>query len=141
MAEVFSRPRTARLVHRFGFTLGLVFDLRTRWDLNDPAQRAKMWAHLQRERPIFIVGSWGGDSAGMSHMRWMMHIFRWRVAQERFFAHQYSGNLFSECRVLFNEIDFGVLCRRLEDVRYELYCGNDTWVEASVDSNWLFAGV
>ena len=43
-------------VHR----LGLAFDLRTGWDLNDPAQRAKMWSHLQHERPILIVGSWSG---------------------------------------------------------------------------------
>ena len=42
VAEVFSSPRTARFVHRFGLTPGLVFDLRIGWDLNDPAQRAKM---------------------------------------------------------------------------------------------------
>ena len=46
MAEVFSSPRIARLVHRFGLTPGLAFDLRTGWDLNDPAQRAKMWSHF-----------------------------------------------------------------------------------------------
>ena len=73
MAEVFSSPRrTARLVHRFGFTLGLAFDLKIRWDLNDPALGAKMWSHLQHERPILTVGSWSGHSAGVSHMRWMM---------------------------------------------------------------------
>ena len=43
---------------------------------------------------FFIVGSWSGHSAGMSHMRWMMDIHRWQVAQGRFFAHQYSGKLF-----------------------------------------------
>ena len=64
VAEVFSSPRTARLVHRFGLTPGLAFDLRTRWDLNDPARPAKMWSHLQQERPILIVGSWSGHSAG-----------------------------------------------------------------------------
>ena len=120
LAEVFSSPRTARLVHRFGLTPGLAFDLRTGWDLNDPAQRAKMRTHLQHERPILIVGSWSGHSAGTSHMRWMMDIFRWQVAQGRFFVHQYSGKVVSECRVLYNEIDFGVQCRRLEDVRHEL---------------------
>ena len=41
VAEVFSSPRTARFVHRFGLTLGSAFDLRTGWDLNDQAQRAK----------------------------------------------------------------------------------------------------
>ena len=41
VAEVFSSPRTARLVHRFCLTPGFAFDLRTGWDLNDPARRAK----------------------------------------------------------------------------------------------------
>ena len=76
--------RTARFVHRFGLTPGLVLDLRTGWNLNDPAQRAKMWSHLQHERPILIVGSWSGPSAGISHMRWMMDTYRW---QGRFFVH------------------------------------------------------
>ena len=94
VAEVFSSPRTARRVHRFGLTPGLAFDLRIRWDLNDPAQRAKMWSHLQHERPILSVGSWSGHSAGMSHMRWMMDVYRWQIAQGRFFVHQYCGKLF-----------------------------------------------
>ena len=46
VAEVFSSPGNARFVHRIGLTLGLAFDLRTGWDLNDPAQRAKVWSHL-----------------------------------------------------------------------------------------------
>ena len=45
VAEVFSSLRIARLVHRFGLNPGLAFDLRTGWDLNDPARRAKMWSH------------------------------------------------------------------------------------------------
>ena len=94
MAEVFSSPRTARFVHRCGVAPGLSFDLRTGWDLNVPAQRAKMWSHLQREMPLLIVGSWSGHSVGISHMRWMMNTYRWQVAQGRFFVHQYSGKLF-----------------------------------------------
>ena len=35
VAEVFSSPRSC-------LTPGLALDLRTGWDLNDPAQRAKM---------------------------------------------------------------------------------------------------
>ena len=58
VAEVFSNPGKARFVHRFGLTPGLALDLRTGLDLNDPAQRAKMWSHWQRERPILTVGSW-----------------------------------------------------------------------------------
>ena len=90
VAEVFSSPRTALLVHRFGLTPELAFDLRTGWDL----KRAKMWSHLQHERPILIVGSWSGHKAGMSHMIRMMDIYRWHIAQGRFFVHQYSGKLF-----------------------------------------------
>ena len=50
VAEVISIPGTARFVHGFDLTPGLAFDLRTGWDLNDLAQRAKMWSHLQHER-------------------------------------------------------------------------------------------
>ena len=82
-----------RFVHRFGLTPGYALDLRTGSDLNDPAQCAKMWSHSQRERPIMVVGSWIGHSAGMSHMRWMMDTYRWQVAQGRFLVHQYSGKL------------------------------------------------
>ena len=94
VAEVFSSQGTARLVHRFGLTPGLAFDLRTGWDLNDPARQANIWSHSQHERTILIVGSWSGHSAGTSHMRWMMDIYRWQVARGRFFVHQYSGKLF-----------------------------------------------
>ena len=62
VGEVFSSPRTARLVHRFGLTPGLAFDLRTGWDVNDPAQRA----HLQHERPILFVGA-GEDTVPERH--------------------------------------------------------------------------
>ena len=72
VAEVVSSPGKARFVHRFGLTPGSALDLRTGWDLNDPAQRAKMWSHLQQERPILIVGSWSGPGARTTHMRWMI---------------------------------------------------------------------
>ena len=94
VAEVFSSTRTARLVHIFGLTPGLAFDRRTGWYLNDPAQRAKMWSHLQHERPMLMIGSWSGHSAGTSHMRWMMDVYRRQVAQGRFFVHQDSGKFF-----------------------------------------------
>ena len=110
-AEMFSSPETARFVHRFGLTPGLAFDLRTGWDLNDPAQRAKMWSHLQHERPILIVGSWSG------HMRWMMATYRWHVAQGRFFVHQHSGQLPRNAEIC---AMIGVVCRLLEDVQVEL---------------------
>ena len=84
----------AEVFPSLGLTPELASDLKTGWDLNDPARRAKLWSHLQHERPILIVGSWSGHSAGTSHMRWMMDIYRWQVAQGRFFVHQYSGKLF-----------------------------------------------
>ena len=66
----------------------------------------------------------------------------------------------SECRALCDEIGLGVSCRLVEEFSHELhrdtqqffqvdpwephcrelYLGNDTWVEASIDSNWLSAG-
>ena len=64
----------------------------------------------------------------------------------------------SECRFLYNEIHFGVSCRRFvtncEEIHSNLsklncrshvaencFVAMILWVEASVDSNWLFAGV
>ena len=47
VTEVFFKPKDCTSCP----APGLAFDLRTRWDLNDPAQRAKMWSHLQHERP------------------------------------------------------------------------------------------
>ena len=64
MTEVFSSPGNARLVHRFGLTPGEAFDLRTGWDLNDPA-------HV----PLLNIQKCG------------------HIAQGLFFAHQQSGNL------------------------------------------------
>ena len=58
VAEVFSNPGKTCSVHRLGLRPGLALELQTAWDLNDPVQRAKRWSHLQRERPIVIVGSW-----------------------------------------------------------------------------------
>ena len=72
---------------------GLALDLRTGWDLNDPAQRAKMWKHLQKEGPILIVGSWSEPGARTTHMRWMIDTHRWQVSQGLFLVHQHSGNL------------------------------------------------
>ena len=50
----------------------------------------------------------------------MMDTYRWQVAQGRFFVHQHSGNLPQNAEIFCNEIDFGVLCRLLEDVHHEL---------------------
>ena len=41
VAEVFSSPSTARLVHRFGLTLGLAFDLRTGMGLERSSSTCK----------------------------------------------------------------------------------------------------
>ena len=154
VAGVFSSPENVRFFcfHRFGHA-GLAFDLRTGWDLNDPAQRAKLWSHLQHERPILIVGSWSGHSAGTSHMRWMMDTFLWQVAQGRFFAHQHSGNVprnADNCAmksILVSCVDcwrtFITSCEEMHNNLSvgELHCCDDTRVEASIDSNWLFAGI
>ena len=93
VAEVFSSLGKVRFVYKFGLTPGSAFDLRTGWDLNDPAQRARMWPHLHQERPILIFGSWSGPGARTTHMRWIIDAYRWQVSQGRFCVHQHSGNL------------------------------------------------
>ena len=88
VAEVFSSPRNARLVHRFGLTPELAFDLQTGWDLNDPAQRAK-WSHLQHERPILMGAGWELEwtqCQDVTHEVDDGHIPLKQVAQGRFFC-------------------------------------------------------
>ena len=133
------------------FMPGLAFDLRTGWDLNDPAQRANMWSHLQHERPILIVGSWSGHCARMPHMRWMMDTCRWQVAQGRFFAHQLSGNLPQNAESC---VDcwrtFITNCEEIHKNLSKLNCRShiaENCIVAMIhglrqaDSNWLFAGI
>ena len=67
MAEGFTSPRRARLVHRFGFTAGLAFDLRIRWDLNDPAQRAKKCGHICNTKGLSLFGA-GVDEVDDGHL-------------------------------------------------------------------------
>ena len=89
-----------------------------------------------------IVGSWDGHSPGMSHMRWMMDMYRWQVVQGRFFVERFSGKLFRNAEfcamksIMVSSVDGWRRSSRI----VKRYCGSDTWVEASVDSNWLFAG-
>ena len=121
VAEVFSSPRTARFVRRFGLTSGSALDLRTGWDLNDPAMRAKMWSHLQPERPILIVGSRSGPGARTTHMRWTTDTYRWQVSQGRFFPCVSALWTFaSECKAVCDEIGVGVSCRLVENFPHKL---------------------
>ena len=50
ITEVFSDSGKVCAFRRRGLTPGFALDLRTGWDLNDPAHRAKVWSHLQQER-------------------------------------------------------------------------------------------
>ena len=109
VAEVFSSPRTARLVHRFGLTPGWAFNLRTGWDLNDPAQRAKMWSHLLESTQCWDDTHKVDDGH-----------FPLANCPRTFLCTPTLWKVVSECRVLCNGIDVGVVCRRLEDVRHEL---------------------
>ena len=88
-----SVPGKTCFVHRLRLTPGLALDLRTGWDVSDPAHRAKMWSHLQRETPILILGRWSGLGTRTRHMMWMIDVYRWQVSQGRFFVHQQSGKL------------------------------------------------
>ena len=90
-----------------------------------------------------------------------MDIYRWQVAQGRFFVHQYSGKLFRNAEfctmksIWVSYVDgwrtFVTNCEEIHSSLSKLNCRShvvencivavNTWVEASVDSNWLFAGV
>ena len=95
-------------------------------------------------------------------MRWMIDTYRWQVAQGRFFLHQHYGNLpqkaeicamksilvscvdcwttfITNCEEIHNSDLSKLNCR--SHIAENCICGNDRWVEASVDSYWLFAGV
>ena len=57
MAEIFSPFRATAESHRFGFILGMVFDIRTGWNLDDPRELKQLWEYLRTERPMLIIGS------------------------------------------------------------------------------------
>ena len=57
VAEVFPPPRVTKMARRCGLSPGIAVDLRTGWDLNDPQDVKKLWAYLEQERPLLIVGS------------------------------------------------------------------------------------
>ena len=110
VAEVFSSSGKTCIVDRLGLARGLALDLRTGWDLNDPAQCAKVWSHLQRERPGLIVGSWSGLGTRTTHMRWMIDAYRWQVSQDRFFVHEQSGNCLVDAELCAMKIGIRVSC-------------------------------
>ena len=80
-------------------------------------------------------------------MRWMIDIFRWQVSQGRFFVHQYSGKLFWKAElcamksVLVSRVDWWrTFLTNREEIQQPFLqvdpcLGNDTWIEASNDSN------
>ena len=57
MAEIFSPPRATAESHRFGLTPGMVFDIRTGWNLGNPKKLKQLWKYLKTERPMLIIGS------------------------------------------------------------------------------------
>ena len=119
VAEVFPSFWTARFVHRFGLTPGSAFDLRTGWDLNDPARRAKMWSQLLRERPLLIWELEWTQCWDVTYEVDDEHI-PLASCSRTFLCTPIFWKVVSECRVLYNEIDFGILRRRVEDVHHEL---------------------
>ena len=96
VVEVFSNIGKTYLVHRLGLAPGMALDLWARWDLNNPAHRAKVWSNPETERPILIVGSQihsGVRTRATTHMKCMICVYRWHIAQGRFFVHVHSKNL------------------------------------------------
>ena len=157
VAEVFKIQEKTCIVHRLGLTHELALDLRTRWDVNDPSQRAKVWSVLQREKPILIVGSSSGLGTKTTHMRWMIDVYRWQVAQGRFFVHGQRGSLPVSAElcamksVFLSRVDqwnfFSRVVKKYTTISptqmfisWRELCPGGTWIEASVDSDWLSAG-
>ena len=93
VAGVFSSPGKARFVHRIRSHPWISVGSENRMGLERSCPRAKVWSHVQQERPILIVGSWSGPGARTTHMRWMIDMYRWQVSQGRFFVHQHSGHV------------------------------------------------
>ena len=57
VAEIFSAPRATTESHRFGLTPGMVFDIRTGWNLDDPRKLKQLWEYLRTSRPMLVIGS------------------------------------------------------------------------------------
>ena len=80
-----------------------------------------------------------------------MDIYSWQVAQGRFFAHQHLENFPQNAEIcaMKSILVSCVDCWRTFNTNFEeihnnlskLKCRSHMWVEASVDSHWLFAGI
>jgi hypothetical protein len=57
ITEVYSPARVVKLCGKYGLVGGDSFDLRTGYDLADPATQARVVRHLQREKPKLVIGS------------------------------------------------------------------------------------
>jgi hypothetical protein len=57
IAEVFGDAGFSSRAAYFGLLPGVAVDLRTGWDMNDPVQVRRLWATLEGEPPLLVVGS------------------------------------------------------------------------------------
>ena len=96
MAEILSPPRATAESHRFGLIHGMVFDIRTGWNLDDP----------EKLKLLLIIGSSGCKAisnlqslnrdcpnfqrALEAGMRNIVQLYRWQASQGRWFLHENS---------------------------------------------------
>lgn len=95
----------------FGMLPGVAVDLRKGWDLNDSAQIRRLWATLESEPPVLVVGSpmclpasqlqrlsasrsseeyKDAMQEGMNHLKLCMAIYRWQHERGGMFLHEHS---------------------------------------------------
>ena len=108
--EVFSPGCFSELAAKFGLSCGGVYDLRTKWNLSDHAQRRLCFAEIQALDPILIIGSpmCGPDSPlhnldptnispvlikqALDHLEFACSLYRWQLVRDRLFLHERPWN-------------------------------------------------
>lgn len=117
VSEVFSPPRIAKEAERQGMKPGTSFDLKTGWDLSNPAQKKEMWKKLEAEQPELLIicppcvafsilqhlnypkMGWGKAwmllSTGVEHLELAMELAKWQRKRGKYFMFEHPASALS----------------------------------------------
>ena len=113
VSEVFSPPRIAAEAHRQGLKQGGSFDLKTGWNLSDPAHKRAMWKQLKEEAPILLIvcppccafsilqslnypkmewdKAWILLSTGLEHLELAAELLKWQHRRGGYFLFEHPA--------------------------------------------------
>ena len=71
-----------------GFAAGLIMDLRSGWNFNDPIDKQMAWKHVVHEEPYLLVGGAVGDQRiGLEHLQQLLKMHEHQGKHGTLFLH------------------------------------------------------